>query len=70
MRAIATDRARIKELSEARAEATRAFYRYLKESDLPPEESDAVFNVYEALKDALWHKGSADDLEWVGDDAP
>jgi hypothetical protein len=42
MRAIETDRARIKELAEARAEATWAFYRYLKESDLSPEEIDAV----------------------------
>jgi Fe-S-cluster containining protein len=42
MRAIETDRARIKELSEARAEANWAFYRYLKESDLFPEEIDAV----------------------------
>jgi Fe-S-cluster containining protein len=42
MRAIETDRARIKELSEALAEETWAFYRYLKESDLSPEEIDAV----------------------------
>ena len=42
MRAIETDRARIRELAEARAEANWAFYRYLKESDLPPEEIDAV----------------------------
>jgi hypothetical protein len=42
MRAIETDRARIKELSEVRAEENWAFYRYLKGSDLPPEEIDAV----------------------------
>jgi len=42
MRAIETDRAWIKELSEARAEDNWAFYRYLKESDLSPEGIDAV----------------------------
>jgi hypothetical protein len=70
MRAIETDRARIRVLSEVRAEDTWAFYRYLKESDLSPEEIDAVFNVYEALKETLWHKGSADDLDLVGDEVP
>jgi hypothetical protein len=70
MRAIEPDRARIRVLSEVWAEDTWAFYRYLKESDLSPGEIDAVFNVYEALKEALWHKGPADNLDGFGDEAP
>lgn len=61
MRAIETAPVRIKELAEARAEETWAFSRYLKESDLAPEEIDTVFNVYEALKAALGYTEPRDD---------